>query len=202
MGTSAPATPVRPRDARATQERLLLAAVDEFAQHGLAGARIDRIAERAGANKRLIYAYFGNKEDLFDAALERTLGVLIEAVPLTPDDLPGFAGALFDQLATHPKVLRLTTWRNFERESASDDERAAYAGKVAAIKSGQKSGAIDPAIPAADVLAMLMSLVTSWLSAPVALKELGGGGDPLASRRLNQHRRALVEVVARAFAPR
>jgi hypothetical protein len=49
---------------------------------------------------------------------------------------------------------------------------------------------------------MLMSLVTSWLSAPAALKELGGGADPMASRRLKQHRRALVEVVARVITPR
>jgi AcrR family transcriptional regulator len=201
MATSARDTPTRPRDARATQERLLVAAIDEFAQHGLAGARIDRIAERADANKRLIYVYFGSKDDLFDAVLARTLGVLTEAVPFTPEDLPGYAGALFDQLVGHPKVLRLATWRNFERESASERERASFAGKVAAIKSAQKAGTIDAAIPPADLLAMLMSLVTSWLSAPVALRELGGGGDPMAPRRLKQHRRALVEAVARVVAP-
>jgi AcrR family transcriptional regulator len=202
MATPARDAAARPRDAKATQERLLLAAIDEFAQHGLAGARIDRVAARADANKRLIYAYFGSKDDLFDAVLARTLGVLTEAVPFTPEDLPGFAGALFDQLAVQPKVLRLATWRNFEREAASEHERASYAGKVAAIKSAQKAGLVDAAIPPADLLAMLMSLVTSWLSAPAALKELGGGADPMASRRLKQHRRALVEVVARVVAPR
>jgi AcrR family transcriptional regulator len=201
MATSARDTPARPRDAKATQERLLVAAIDEFAEHGLAGARIDRVAERAGANKRLIYAYFGNKDDLFDAVLARTLGVLTEAVPFTPEDLPGFAGALFDELVDQPKVLRLATWRDFERESASEHERASYAGKVAAIKAAQQAGTIDASIPPADLLAMLMSLVTSWLSAPAALRELGGG-DPLASRRLRQHRRALVDVVARVVTPR
>jgi AcrR family transcriptional regulator len=202
MATPARDAPARPRDAKATQERLLLAAIDEFAQHGLAGARIDRIAARAEANKRLIYAYFGSKDDLFDAALGRMLGVLTEAVPFTPEDLPGFAGALFDQLAGQPKVLRLATWRDFEREAASEQERASYAAKVGAIRSAQKAGAVDTAIPPADLLAMLMSLVTSWLSAPAALKELGGGADPMASRRLKQHRRALVEVVARVITPR
>ncbi|MEA2532746.1 MAG: hypothetical protein QOJ93_557, partial [Actinomycetota bacterium] len=54
----------RPRDAEATKELLLAAASEEFAEHGLAGARIDRIAERAGANKRLLYRYFGDKEDV------------------------------------------------------------------------------------------------------------------------------------------
>lgn len=201
MATSARETATRPRNAKATQERLLLAAVDEFAERGLAGARIDRIAERADANKRLIYAYFGSKDDLFDAVLARTLGVLTEAVPFTPEDLPGYAGALFDQLAGQPKVLRLATWRNFERAAASEPERASYGRKVAAIKAAQKAGTADAAIPAADLLAMIMSLVTSWLSAPAALKELGGA-DPMAARRLKQHRKALVEVVARAVTPR
>jgi AcrR family transcriptional regulator len=202
MATSQPKTPARPRDAKATRERLLLAAIDEFAERGLAGARIDRIAERAGANKRLIYAYFGSKDDLFDAALDRLLGVLTESVRFTPGDLPGYAGALFDQLAGQPKVLRLATWRNFERASASESERASYGGKVAAIKAAQRAGALDVAIPAADLLAMIMSLVTSWLSAPVALKEVGGDTDLMAIRRLNQHRRALVEAVTRLVTPR
>jgi AcrR family transcriptional regulator len=202
MATSARDTAARPRDAKATQERLLLAAIDEFAERGLAGARIDRIAERADANKRLIYAYFGSKDDLFDAVLARTLGVLTEAVPFTPEDLPGYAGALFDRLAGEPKVLQLATWRNFERTAASEFERASYARKVAAIKAAQRAGTVDAAIPAPDLLAMLMSLVTSWLSAPAALKELGRGADPMAARRLKQHRQALVEVVARAFGPR
>jgi len=202
MATSARAARTRPRDAKATQERLLLAAIDEFAERGLAGARIDRIAERADANKRLIYAYVGSKDDLFDAVLVRSIGVLTDAVPFTPADLPGYAGRLFDRLAGQPKVLRLATWRNFERAEASEAERASYACKVAAIKAAQKAGTVDAAIPAADLLAMIMSLVTSWLSAPAALKELGGGADPMAARRLKQHRLALVEVVARAVTPR
>jgi AcrR family transcriptional regulator len=180
----------------------LLAAIDEFAERGLAGARIDRIAARAEANKRLIYMYFGSKDDLFDAVLARSLGILTEAVPFTAEDLPGYAGALFDRLVGQPKVLRLATWRNFERASASDSERASYGGKVAAIKTAQKAGAVDAAVPAADLLAMIMSLVTSWLSAPAALKALGSGSDPMAARRLKQHRKALVEVVARVVTPR
>jgi AcrR family transcriptional regulator len=58
-----PAPRRRPRDAEATKARLLAAGTEEFAAHGFAGARIDRIAERAGANKRLIYMYFADKSD-------------------------------------------------------------------------------------------------------------------------------------------
>lgn len=60
----------RPRDAEATRARILRAARDEFARAGLGGARVDVIAERAEANKRMIYHYFGSKEDLFRVVLE------------------------------------------------------------------------------------------------------------------------------------
>src|SRR3954447_13309217 len=50
--------------------RILEAAKQEFSAHGLGGARVDRIAERAGANKRMLYYYFGDKDKLFLAALE------------------------------------------------------------------------------------------------------------------------------------
>ncbi|WP_291362973.1 TetR/AcrR family transcriptional regulator [Acetobacter sp. UBA5411] len=58
------------RDAEATQKRILDAAKKEFAMNGLAGARVDIIAARAEANKRMIYHYFGNKEALFERVLE------------------------------------------------------------------------------------------------------------------------------------
>ena len=201
MATIQPEATRRPRDAQATQRRLLTAAIDEFSERGLAGARVDRIADRAGANKRLIYNYFGTKDELFDAVLAQTVGVLTESVPFTPEDLPAYAGALFDELVLHPKALRLATWRNFERSEVPDTERDSYRKKLAQIKAAQRAGHLDPAIPAADVLAMLMSLVTSWLGAPAALRATGGGADPLSPRRLSAHRRALVTVVSRMATP-
>jgi AcrR family transcriptional regulator len=70
MARSTAADP-RPRDAHRSQKDILEAALGEFAEHGLGGARMDRIAERAGVNKRLIYYYFQSKESLFLAVLER-----------------------------------------------------------------------------------------------------------------------------------
>jgi len=69
----------RSRDADRSQAAILLAARDEFSQYGLAGARMDRIAENACLNKRLIYYYFGSKDDLFLAVLERTYADIREA---------------------------------------------------------------------------------------------------------------------------
>ncbi len=66
-----PATEERLRDADRSQSTILAAARDEFAEYGLGGARVDRIAERSGLNKRLIYYYFEDKERLFQAVLEQ-----------------------------------------------------------------------------------------------------------------------------------
>ncbi|MDL9997153.1 TetR/AcrR family transcriptional regulator [Variovorax sp. J22P240] len=75
---TAPAEP-RSRDADRSQLAILASARDEFAQRGLAGARMDSIAARAGLNKRLIYYYFGSKDDLFLAVLEGTYADIRQA---------------------------------------------------------------------------------------------------------------------------
>jgi AcrR family transcriptional regulator len=58
------------RDPDRTRQKILEAALEEFARYGLGGARVDRIAVRSGANKRMLYYYFGSKENLFLAVLE------------------------------------------------------------------------------------------------------------------------------------
>ena len=62
------------RDAEATRQAILTAATAEFSRKGLGGARVDAIAARARANKRMIYHYFGSKEKLFTAVLEDAYG--------------------------------------------------------------------------------------------------------------------------------
>src|SRR3989442_14420393 len=95
--TPEPAANTRPgRDSAATKRRLLAAATDEFAERGGAGARVDRIAATALANKRLIYDYFGDKDGLFDAVVDAYFDRIIDAVPMEADDLPAYAGRLFD----------------------------------------------------------------------------------------------------------
>jgi AcrR family transcriptional regulator len=74
-----PAPEEKLRDADRSQAVILAAARDEFAEYGLGGARMDRIAERAGLNKRLIYYYFEDKERLFQAVLEQSYRDIREA---------------------------------------------------------------------------------------------------------------------------
>src|SRR4051812_10023071 len=65
-------TPSRKLDPEGAKQDILDVATEEFAQHGLSGARVDAIAERTRTSKRMIYYYFGNKEGLYLAVLENT----------------------------------------------------------------------------------------------------------------------------------
>ena len=154
------------RDPGRTREKLLQAATEEFAAHGEAGARIDRVTERAGVNKRMIYAYFGNKEGLFAAVHEHSLQQLVEAVPLTPDDLPGYAGRLFDYLIDHPERHRLALWRNLEGSLSSPAEDRSTAEKLTALSAARAN---DTALDPASLLVFIMALVRAWPSTYGAL---------------------------------
>ena len=117
----------RTRDPSATKARLLEAATEEFAAHGIAGARIDRIEAAARANRSLIYSYFTNKDGLFDAVMDAAVARVLDEVPFTAEDLPGYAGRLFDFLAANPNLLRLATWHRLER-AGSGRETAGLSG--------------------------------------------------------------------------
>src|ERR1700722_20666734 len=103
------------RDADRTRRRLLAAATEEFAALGIAGARIDRIAAAAGCNKALIYAYFGNKDHLFEASFAAHVAGFLDQVPFDVADLPGYAGRVFDYFEDDPAALRLSIWYRLPR---------------------------------------------------------------------------------------
>ncbi|GAA1526651.1 TetR family transcriptional regulator [Kribbella lupini] len=184
----------RPRNAAATKALLLEAATAEFAEYGFAGARIDRIAERAGANKRLLYVYFGDKNQLFDAVVQEQTEAVLEAAPMDEGDLRAFAIARFDYMLANPDARRLAAWRAFEQTKPSDAERGAFRARIEAVEKAQRAGRIRTDIPAADLFAFVLRMTESWLSAPPALLA-AGGGDPLSAKRIQQHRAALEAAV-------
>jgi AcrR family transcriptional regulator len=150
-----------PRDSTATKIRILDAATAEFAAHGLAGARVDRLAERAGANKQLIYAYFGSKERLFDATLERHIERLLDAVPFDAYNLPSYAAALFDFGVAHPELLRLLRWHTLERPgelARLEQTMNSTQRKLAALAEAQAAGKVDATLAPAELLAVVLSI--------------------------------------------
>jgi AcrR family transcriptional regulator len=183
-----------PPDATDTKRRLLAAAFAEFAEHGLAGARIDRIAERSGANKRLIYLHFGNKEQLFDLIAGQAIETLTREVPFTAEDLPGYAAAMFDYLAARPELIRLEIWSLLERPAATMIEARAYQEKVAAVQAAQQSGAIGAGLSPAGLLSLVLGLITSWFAAPPALTSQVTA-EPAAPQQLAVRRAEVVAAV-------
>ncbi|MET8763960.1 TetR family transcriptional regulator [Lentzea sp. NPDC004782] len=162
------------RDREATKAKLLEAALTEFATHGIAGARVDRIAAEAGCNKAMIYAYFGSKEGLFDEVLKIQLAQVIEAVPITPDDLPGYAGRLFDTYQRQPELLRLAGYHRLENgfEATNKAEADHHAEKIAAVAEAQREGLLTTDFEAEELLDLVVHLSILAFSTPVATREL------------------------------
>ncbi len=114
-----PATPGGDAEGNATRAAILAAARTEFAGKGLSGARVKKIADRAGVNKQLIYYYFGSKEDLYRAALEAVYAEIRELErSLKLGDLPpaeAMAALIrfsFDYLARHPDFIGMLNHEN------------------------------------------------------------------------------------------
>lgn len=110
------------RDAARTRGAILDAATQEFARHGLGGARVDRIAERAKTNKRMLYYYFGGKEDLFLAVLERAYEhIRGEELELRLTDLAPAEGVkalvvfTWNYYLAHPEFMTLLNSENLHR---------------------------------------------------------------------------------------
>ena len=186
------------RDAAATRARLLDAATSEFATCGIAGARVDRIVAVARSNKAQMYQYFGNKDALFDAVLAKNFSLIVDAVPLDGDDLPGYATHLYDAYLKYTHIVRLSTWARLERQPTGDlfnDGIDHNATKVAHIAQAQARGRVRQDLDPVDVLSLVTSMSMSWSPASVLIAAHDGETEAVHARRRN----ALAESVRRSF---
>lgn len=109
----------RKNDPEGTKEDILVVATEEFATHGLAGGRVDAIAERTRTSKRMIYYYFGGKEGLYLSVLERayrkirTLEEDLKLASLAPEEaLRTLISSTFDHDEANPDFVRLVSIEN------------------------------------------------------------------------------------------
>ncbi|BBC29668.1 hypothetical protein SGFS_009620 [Streptomyces graminofaciens] len=195
------AEPAAPEGADSTRERIVTAARDEFARHGIAGARVDRIAKQARTSKERVYAYFRGKEALYAHVSARELALVAEATPMDPADLPGYAGRLFDHFTVaRPDHHRLITWGRLELADTTPDHDdpilATIARKLDQLRQAQQAGQLDPAWDPVDVLALVNQLATTWATQT----EIGAAAaEQAADPSLAARRAAVVAAVERLF---
>src|SRR5580693_7135724 len=200
----------RPEQSRAA---ILQAAVREFADHGVAGARTDAIARAAKVNKALLYYYFKDKEALYGAVLDHVFGGLIAHVgEVLSRDLPpqekilAYAGAHFDYVASHPLYPRIVQGEmmGIGRGRANHLERIVKQyfrplfGRVSEVlKTGQATGEFRPVDPLHFVPSMIAVIVFYFTSAPVM--RLMTGKDPMSPERVAARRAAVLDLISAAL---
>lgn len=157
------------RDADATKANILSVAIEEFSSKGLAGSRVDEIAERTHTVKRMIYYYFGSKEGLYRAVLEhaydhiRTIESDLDLDSLPPlEALRRLVQVTFDYHNRHPEFVRLVMNENIHKgahighlANIKERNRTVIATLRKLIDRGTKSGEFRPDI---DPIELHMSI--------------------------------------------
>jgi len=168
-----------------TARRILVAAEEHFAAQGMAGARTDRIAATAQANKAMLYYYFGNKRRLHRAVLENLFRQLRSGVysrndrlGTPPERLRTFVLGYFDFLATHPNYPRLVHREAMEKTRNFDwivrrYLRPLHIHLVRIIEAGAASGQFRR-VNAHQAAFSILGMITSYFAAAPILSEVAG----------------------------
>jgi TetR/AcrR family transcriptional regulator len=185
------------RDAEATRDRILNAALAEFAADGLAGARIQSIARRAGVNVRMLYHYFGDKDDLFRAILRRRFADR----PMDPGSGPATLGAMmtgwFERRVADPDWVRLSLWEALEggdRPVVAEEDRArGWARLQDRLRAEQAAGRLADDL---DIDCMLLALValSSFPAAFAPTVRMVTGASPTDEEFRRRYRRFLERL--------
>ena len=181
--------PDRPaRDAYRTRAAILDAATTEFARYGLGGARVDRISAAAGANKRMLYYYFGDKEGLFLAVLEAAYARIRSAEQnLSLLDLAPIASIrklirfTWNYFLAHPEFITLLNSENLHRASHLRKSRRArslnsplIATLGAVLERGSREGVFRTGVDPLQLYISIAGLCYFYLSNVHTLSSIFG----------------------------
>ena len=166
------------RDPGRTRGRILGAALQEFARYGLGGARVDRIAERAGANKRMLYYYFGDKERLFLAVLESAYARIREAeqqlslLDVAPvESVRRLIEFTWNYYVAHPEFMTLLNSENLHQ--ARHLKKSRYARVLnsplietlgVVLERGRREGSFRPGVDPLQLYISIAALSYFYLS--------------------------------------
>ncbi|MEV8400408.1 TetR/AcrR family transcriptional regulator [Streptomyces niveus] len=187
-----------------TRALLLAAARDEFAAHGMGGARVGRIAERAGVSKERIYGYFGSKEKLFAAVISEALTEHATLLGPPSADLAEYAGRIYDLHRRNPQLLRLMMWEALYYDGGLPNEQprtARYRDMVATLSEalGSEPGSDSDTEAASTLLALIGLAILPTAFPQITRLILGTAADaPGGDDELRAH---IVRLARRMVAP-
>ena len=188
-----------------TAGRILAAAEKSFADHGLAGARTERIAADAGVNKALLYYYFGSKRNLYRAVLRHLLdqlGHLAGPAGFTPasprEHLVAFVEGYFDFLASHPSYLRLIQREVMESKGEIDWIMREYyrpllSRVIGLIEAGIRQGELRR-VDSQQAAFSIMGTTASYFAAATIWRRYFGR-QLLGPKALETRRKALLDFI-------
>jgi TetR/AcrR family transcriptional regulator len=200
----------RPEESRAA---ILRAAAQEFAEHGIAGARTDAIARAARVNKALLYYYFKDKETLYGAVLDNAFsGMKTNIFQVLDSDLPprekimAYAGAYFDFIASnqiYPKLMQREMMRAREGDSVHINRlvktyfQPIYRRVGELLHKGIAEGEFRKVDPAHFIPSMVAMIVFYFSSAPVMQRIVRF--NPLTPERIAERRAAVLDFISAAL---
>lgn len=158
------------RNPQQTQQRILEAALQEFAAKGFAGARVDVIARRARINKRMLYHYFGDKEGLFREVLRRKIADRSAWLASAPDDPVERLPFWFQMGLRDREWIQLLEWEALqwgEKKVIDEERRQESVGRaVERVRQQQAKGLLDPDLDPGQLLLSMMALTAYPLAFP------------------------------------
>jgi AcrR family transcriptional regulator len=191
------------RDPERSRERILAAALREFAAKGFAGARVDEIACQAAINKRMLYHYFGDKEGLFREVLRRKIAERAAMADAASDDPAENLPFWFEVSCKDAWWLRLLQWEALQMADGGvidgKKRREAAARSVARVRRRQRSGHVTGEFDARHLLLAMQSLTMFPLAFPQITRLIMGRSvlDP----RFRRERADFLRRFAAAFQP-
>jgi AcrR family transcriptional regulator len=170
--------PFRSRNPDTTRTDILNAAREEFAMSGLGGARVDKIAEKSGANKRMIYHYFGSKEDLFAAVIEDAYAAIrisemkLQLDNLAPEDaLKKLVEFTWSYYLKNPEFITLVNSENLHKakhiagnQNLKKLQQAYVEGVDGILQRGVLSGVFRPGIDAIQLCITIAAIGFYYLN--------------------------------------
>jgi TetR/AcrR family transcriptional regulator len=207
--------PTRTQTERAdqTRARILDAAISEFSENGLSGARTEQIAEAAGVNKALLYYYFKGKDALYAAALETVAqGVVASSMAAFSDDrtvgeqVVHFALNHFDRIHSRRTFQKMMQQEMMRLHRGEENALTPIVEKVfkpmmmrlgELLTEGKRSGELIPADAEQIMYSALGANILYFMSSPVM--RIMTGRDPLARSAMEQRRKAAMEYLGLAI---